>query len=63
LRASRSDTVVLDVEARELRVELSDDELEARLEAWSPPGPLQDRRPRQVRKLVSSASGAITRPS
>ena len=33
------DMVVLDVEARELRVELSDDELAARLAAWSPPAP------------------------
>ena len=44
------DTVVLDVEARELRVELSDDELAARLDAWSPPAAaLQDRRAREVR--------------
>ena len=34
------DTVILDVDARELRVELSDDEIAARLRDWSPPGPL-----------------------
>ncbi len=33
------DTVVIDVEARELRVEISDDELDARLAAWTPPEP------------------------
>lgn len=58
------DTVVLDVETRELRVELSEDELAARLEAWSPPEP----RYRagvlaKYARLVSSASeGAVTRP-
>ena len=31
------DTVVIDVDARELRVELSDDELAARLAEWKPP--------------------------
>ena len=33
------DTVVIDVEARELRVELSEDELAARLHDWTPPPP------------------------
>src|SRR5258705_496014 len=58
------DTVVLDVEARELRVELSDDELEARLEAWSQPEPrYRTGVLAKYAKLVSSASeGAITRP-
>ena len=42
--------VVIDVEARELRVELSDDEIAARLDDWSPPAPrYTTRRPRQVR--------------
>jgi dihydroxy-acid dehydratase len=58
------DTVVVDVESRELRVELQDGELERRLAGWSPP------EPRYVSgvlakyaALVSSASdGAITRP-
>ena len=58
------DTVVVDVEARTLDVELSDDELAARLAAWTPPAP----RYRQgvfakYAALVSSASeGAVTRP-
>jgi dihydroxy-acid dehydratase len=58
------DTVVIDVDARELRVELSDDELAARLADWKP------RPPRytsgvmaKYAALVSSASeGAVTRP-
>ena len=59
------DVVVVDVEARELRVELTGDELERRLVEWSPPAP------RYVRgvlanyaALVRSASeGAVTRPT
>jgi dihydroxy-acid dehydratase len=58
------DTVVLDVEARELRVELSDDELAARLESWSPPEPRYKAGVlAKYARLVSSASeGAVTRP-
>jgi dihydroxy-acid dehydratase len=58
------DEVVIDVDARELRVELPDGELERRLELWTPPparyasGVLA-----KYAALVSSASdGAITRP-
>ena len=59
------DVVVVDVEARELRIELTGDELERRLVMWSPPAP------RYVRgvlanyaALVRSASeGAVTRPT
>ena len=44
------DTIVLDVDARELRVELSDDEIAARLADWTPPAAaLHARRARQVR--------------
>jgi dihydroxy-acid dehydratase len=58
------ETVVIDVEARELRVELSEDEIATRLRDWSAP------RPRysggvlaKYAALVSSASeGAVTRP-
>ncbi|MDW8338696.1 MAG: dihydroxy-acid dehydratase [Thermoleophilia bacterium] len=58
------DTVVIDVEARELRVELSDDELAARLRDWSPPPPrYRDGVLAKYAALVSSASeGAVTRP-
>jgi dihydroxy-acid dehydratase len=57
------DTIVLDVDSRELRVELSDDEIAARLRAVTPPPP---RYPSGVfakyAALVASASeGAITR--
>jgi dihydroxy-acid dehydratase len=58
------DTVVLDVDARELRVELPDDEIAARLAEWTRPAPRY--RTGVLAKyaaLVSSASeGAITRP-
>ncbi len=58
------DTVVIDVEARELRVELSDDEIAARLADWSPPAPrYTDGVFAKYAALVSSASeGAVTRP-
>ena len=59
------DTIVVNVERRELRVELSDDEIEARMRAWAPPPPRYA--PTSVfakyAALVSSASeGAVTRP-
>ena len=59
------DTVVIDVEARELRVELSEDELAARLRDWSPPAPRYESGVMaKYAALVSSASeGAITRSS
>jgi dihydroxy-acid dehydratase len=58
------DMVVVDVDARELRVELPDDELERRLESWSPPPPRYETGVlAKYAALVSSASdGAITRP-
>ncbi|MDX6513121.1 MAG: dihydroxy-acid dehydratase [Gaiellaceae bacterium] len=58
------DMVVIDVEARELRVELPDGELERRLEAWTPPEPRYTSGVlAKYAALVSSASdGAITRP-
>jgi dihydroxy-acid dehydratase len=58
------ETVVVDVDGRELRLEVPDDELDRRREAWTPPtaryetGVLA-----KYAALVSSASdGAITRP-
>jgi len=59
------DTVVIDVEARTLSVELSDDELAARLERWSPPPPRYATGVfAKYAALVSSASeGAVTGPA
>ena len=58
------DMVVIDVEARELRVELSDDEIAARLRDWTPPEPhYRSGVFAKYAHLVSSASeGAVTRP-
>ena len=58
------DTVVIDVAARELRVELSDDELEARLHDWAPSPPRFTAGVfAKYASLVSSASeGAVTKP-
>jgi dihydroxy-acid dehydratase len=58
------DTVVIDVEAGELRVELSDDEIAARLAAWTPPEPRYESGVlAKYAALVSSASeGAVTKP-
>ncbi|MGH3023759.1 MAG: dihydroxy-acid dehydratase, partial [Gaiellaceae bacterium] len=57
------DTIVVDVEARELRVELSEDELAARLAEWSAPPPRYATGVfAKYAALVSSASeGAVTR--
>ena len=58
------DTVVVDVEGRELRVELSEDELEARLAGWKPP-PLRYTRgvfAKYAAEVSSASEGAITRP-
>ncbi len=57
------DTVVVDVEARELRVELSDDEIAARLAEWTAPAPRYTSGVfAKYAALVSSASeGAVTR--
>jgi dihydroxy-acid dehydratase len=58
------DTVVIDVEARELRVELSDDELAARMSGWRPPAPRYERGVlAKYATLVGPASrGAVTEP-
>ena len=56
------DTVVVDVDAREVRVELSDDEIAARLARWTAPPPRYARGVMaKYAALVSSASeGAVT---
>ena len=58
------DMIVFDVEARELRVELSEDEIAARLRDWTPPAPRYTTGVlAKYASLVSSASeGAVTRP-
>jgi dihydroxy-acid dehydratase len=58
------DTIVLDVEARTLSVELSDDELASRLAAWQQPPPRYTTGVfAKYAALVSSASeGAVTGP-
>jgi dihydroxy-acid dehydratase len=58
------DTVVIDVAARELAVELSADELAARLRDWKAPAPRYESGVfAKYAHLVSSASeGAITHP-
>jgi dihydroxy-acid dehydratase len=58
------DTVTIDVEAGELSVALSDDEIAARLADWSPPPARYDSGVlAKYAALVSSASeGAVTRP-
>ena len=57
------DVVTIDVDARELRVELSGDEIASRLAAWSPPPPHYESGVfARYAVLVSSASdGAILR--
>ncbi len=59
---AEGDLVVIDVEARQLRVELSDDEIAARLRDWTPPPPRYEGGVLgKYAALVSSASeGAIT---
>ena len=59
------DVVVVDVEERQLRVELSEDELSARLEAWATPPPRYTEGVfAKYAALVSSPSeGAVTRPT
>ncbi|HEY0388290.1 MAG TPA: dihydroxy-acid dehydratase [Gaiellales bacterium] len=58
------DTIEFDIAARELRVELSDDEIAARLRDWTPPPPRYTAGVlAKYAALVSSASeGAVTRP-
>ena len=58
------DSIEFDVEARELRGSLSDDEIEARLRDWRPPAPKYTSGVfAKYAALVSSASeGAVTTP-
>ncbi len=58
------DTVVIDIDGRELSLEVSEDEIAERLRAWSPPPPrYRSGALAKYASLVSSASdGAVTRP-
>jgi dihydroxy-acid dehydratase len=58
------DTVVVDVDKRQLNVELSEDEIARRLKDWQPPAPRYAQGVfAKYAALVSSASeGAVTRP-
>jgi dihydroxy-acid dehydratase len=58
------DVVTIDVDARELRVELSDDEIASRLAAWSPPPPHYTSGvfARYAALVASASEGAILRP-
>jgi len=56
------DTIVFDVPSRELRVELSDEELRERLAAYEPPPPKYDSGVlgKYARHVGSAAEGALT---
>jgi dihydroxy-acid dehydratase len=58
------DTVVLDVDARELRVELSDGELAARLASWRQPAPRYTTGvfAKYAAEVLPASEGAVTRP-
>jgi dihydroxy-acid dehydratase len=57
------DSIVLDIKARRLDVEISEQEMKARLSQWAPPQPrYKSGVMAKYAKLVSSASeGAVTR--
>ena len=63
-RSREGDLVTIDVDAKELHVELSDDEIEARLHDWVAPPARHTRGVfAKYAAMVSSASeGAVTRP-
>jgi dihydroxy-acid dehydratase len=58
------DTVVIDVDGRELRAELSDDEIASRLRDWQPPEPhhLAGVLAKYAALVSSASEGAITKP-
>jgi dihydroxy-acid dehydratase len=59
------ETVVIDVDARRLDVELSDDEIAARLRDWSPPPPRMTTGvlAKYASLVLPASEGAITRPA
>ncbi len=58
------DTIEIDVEARELRLKLSDDEIEKRLADWMPPAPRYTKGvfAKYAASVSSASQGAITSP-
>jgi dihydroxy-acid dehydratase len=58
------DTIELDIEARELRVLLSGDEIASRLRDWTPPAPRYTTGvfAKYAAQVTSASEGAITRP-
>ena len=58
------DTIVIDIDGRGLSVELSDDELQARLADWTPPPPRYTTGvfAKYAASVSSAAEGAVTRP-
>jgi dihydroxy-acid dehydratase len=58
------DTIVIDVDAREVRVELSAEELADRLSGWSPPAPRYAGGvfAKYAASVSSASEGAVTRP-
>jgi dihydroxy-acid dehydratase len=56
------DTIVLDVEARRLDLDIPPDELEARLAAWTPPEPRYTRGvfAKYAAGVSSASQGAVT---
>jgi dihydroxy-acid dehydratase len=58
------DIVEFDVDVRELRVELSDDEIAARLRDWTPPQPRYTTGvfAKYAAQVSSASEGAVTRP-
>jgi len=59
------DVIEIDVDARELRVALSDDEIEKRLADWTPPAPHYRTGvfAKYAASVSSASSGAVTSPS
>jgi dihydroxy-acid dehydratase len=58
------DVIEFDIEARELRVKLSDDEIGARLQGWTPPAPRYTRGvlAKYAAQVSSASEGAVTLP-
>jgi dihydroxy-acid dehydratase len=58
------DMIEFDIEARELRVELSDDEIAARLDGWTAPAPRYSTGvfAKYAAQVSSASEGAVTRP-